>query len=90
LHARFAEDVRTLDPLADVVKHPRPTLLVQGSADTAVTPAVSNRFVQALHQHQMPLQHVMIDDADHAFTQPPQRAQLLDEVTRFAAAHLTA
>ena len=41
LHSQFFDDIATLDPLGDIVVHPRPTLLVQGAADTAVQPGTN-------------------------------------------------
>src|SRR5690606_27088048 len=47
LHPQFFDDMRTLDPVGDCLRHPRPTLLVQGTADKAVPPNVSMTFVDA-------------------------------------------
>lgn len=84
LHSRFFDDARTLDPVSDVAKHARPTLLVQGSADTAVTPEVSGEFVAAMRHADVPCEVVMINEADHGFSMPPWRKLLYDAVLDFA------
>jgi dipeptidyl aminopeptidase/acylaminoacyl peptidase len=80
LNPRLFEDTMSLDPLADLAKRPRPTLIVQGTADTAVTPAVSGEYVDALRQAGIPPQVAMIDGAGHTFNHPDHRRQLYDTV----------
>lgn len=85
LHPRFVDDLRTLDPVGDVVRNPRPTLIVQGDADTAVPPHVSRQYVDALKRAQVPLKVEMIEKADHGFSQPPARRQLAAGVAAWIA-----
>lgn len=81
LHADFFDDLATLDSVGDCVRHPRPTLLVQGDADKAVTPAVSARFVDAMRRAGVPIDHHLLADADHGFSHPTVRAELIDLVS---------
>ncbi len=88
LNPQLFDDVMTLDPLADVVKHPRPTLLIQGSGDKAVTPQVSGRFVAAILQASPPIDVVEVAGADHAFSHPDWRQQLNAAVAPWMAQQL--
>lgn len=81
LHPRFFDDLKSLDPLADVVRNPRPTLVVQGTADTAVPPDVSASYARAVEAAAMPLTVEMVEGADHAFTAPAARCSLVDVTT---------
>lgn len=85
LHPRFVDDLLTLDPLADVTKIPRPTLLIQGTADTAVAPAVSQKYVDAMNKAGVPLEYRAIADADHAFANPLWQQQLITLASDFFA-----
>jgi len=88
LHPRFFEDLRTLNPLDELAKSPRPTLVVQGTGDTAVPPAVSEEYVQALRARSAPLTYHSIDGADHVFSSPTWQKQLFAAVTQWAVATL--
>lgn len=88
LHPRFFDDLKTLDSLADCVRNPRPTLLIQGTDDKAVPPAVSGQFVDAMRRAQVPVETKLIEGADHAFTSPAWRQQLIETVVPWAARHL--
>ena len=77
------DDLDGLDPLADVVVHRRPTLLVQGAADTAVTPQVAQQFIDAMQQADVPLTVEMIEGGDHSFTQPQTRRQMIGTVNNW-------
>ena len=83
LHPKFFEDVTKLSSLTDVVKNPRPTLIVQGSEDTAVPPAVSQHFVDAMKKAQVPCEVKMIAGADHPFAHPSWRHQLNESVVEW-------
>lgn len=78
LHPDFFGDLQTLDPLADVVKHPRPTLLVQGTADEAVTPAVADEFTQAMRKAAVPIDEHLIDGANHGFSKPEHATDVIE------------
>jgi dipeptidyl aminopeptidase/acylaminoacyl peptidase len=80
LHPKFFVDVASLDSVRDVVKNPRPTLLVQGTADTAVPPAVSQQFIDAMKQARVPCDARLIEGADHPFAHPSWRKDLIDTV----------
>jgi len=78
LHPEFFHDVRSLNPVSDVIAHPRPTMLIQGLEDTAVPPAVSQAYVDALQRENIPVEHLLIEGANHGFATPATRARLLD------------
>jgi dienelactone hydrolase len=85
LNPQFTDDVLKFDPLADVIKHPRPTLLVQGTGDTAVAPAVSQRYADAMNKAGVPVTHQLVADADHNFGNPLWQKQLIGHVGDFFA-----
>ena len=80
LHRDFFTDVRTLKPVTDIARTPRPTLIVQGTADTAVPPAVSQIYADAITQAGGRLNYVTIPDADHVFNRPHTRKQAFDAI----------
>jgi dipeptidyl aminopeptidase/acylaminoacyl peptidase len=80
LHPDIFRDVRTLDPLADITRHPQPTLIVQGTGDNAVPPEVSDQYVQALRHIDAPAEYAAIDGADHGFSHPVWRERLFEAV----------
>lgn len=88
LHARFFEDLKTLDPLRDCVKHPRPTLLVQGTGDTVVKPEVSQRYLEALKSASIPADVRLIDGADHGFATPHHRREVVEALVSWLASRL--
>ena len=90
LHSQFFDDIATLDPLGDIVVHPRPTLLVQGAADTAVTPAVSQQYVDAMQQGAVCVTAHHIADADHNFSRPNPQTEMIDTVGRWLGDSLVA
>ncbi|MFW6033318.1 MAG: alpha/beta hydrolase family protein, partial [Phycisphaeraceae bacterium] len=69
LNRRFFEDLSQLDPLADVVRHPRPTLLIQGTQDVHVRPDVSDHFVRVMREAEVELEHRYLEGSDHWVTQ---------------------
>ena len=86
LHSRFFDDLRQLDPIADITRHSaRPTLLVQGTADSAVAPNISDEYVQAMRRVGTPLAVKMVPGADHSFTKPALRQQMIDHVSDWLA-----
>jgi dipeptidyl aminopeptidase/acylaminoacyl peptidase len=88
LHPNIIPDLLTLDSVSDSVKHPRPTLLVQGDKDTSVPPPVSCQYVTAMRQAGVPVEHVTIPNAEHTFSSPSFREQLFKAVSAFLAIHL--
>lgn len=90
LHRDFFNDVRTLDPIGDVTRHARPTLLVQGDGDRAVPPAVSQQFVDALKTANVPTRVVRIDEADHTFSHPDWQHRVISASVDFLATALEA
>ncbi|MBI1336580.1 MAG: alpha/beta fold hydrolase [Phycisphaera sp.] len=88
LHRDFFKDIQTLDPVGDAAKVKIPTLIVQGTADTAVTPAVSEKFHQRMAQAGVPVTYHTIPEADHSFSQITWRTRLLDLVPGWLARQL--
>ncbi len=83
LHPQFFDDLETLDSLADAVKNPRPTLLIHGTADKSVPPAVGQQYAKALQGAGLCLQLEWIDGANHVFSGQPARQKLLSLVAGF-------
>jgi uncharacterized protein len=73
----FFKDLRTFNGPADVIKCKAPTLVVQGTADTSVTPAVSQEYADAMQKAGITTKTVLVPDGDHVFSkQPWQRAMI--------------
>jgi len=89
LHPAFFDDLRTLDPLSDVTHHEGRTLLLQGTADEAVKPDVSQQFVDTLQRASRLVDHRLIRDANHGWATPEHQQRVIDEVTDFFARTLT-
>ncbi len=87
LHPDFFNDVMALDTAHEAAQRVMPTLLIQGTGDTAVTPAVSQAFIDAMVEAgavgDLTPEHVLVPDADHGFSSPAWRRQLTDEVVGF-------
>lgn len=88
LHPRYFEDLQQFDSVADVVRRPRPTLMVLGTADAHVAPQISGQYEQAMREANVPLEVVTIEGADHTFNSPPGRLKMVDAVVSFLAATL--
>jgi dipeptidyl aminopeptidase/acylaminoacyl peptidase len=76
LHARFCDDVATLDPLGDVMKFKGPMLLVQGGQDPAVELPVSDRYAYSRRRARLPVDQRVIDIGNHAFSSAEQQGLL--------------
>ncbi len=83
LHRDFQADLQTLDPLADVVKHPRPSLVVHGTGDTVVPFAVGEEYAQAMQRAKVPVRLHPVPGADHGFNKAEYRAELTTAVCDF-------
>lgn len=83
MHEKFIEDLMTLDCISDVVRNPRPTMLIQGDADTAVPPAVSQQFVDAMKEAGQDVEHVLVPDAGHVFNSPAHRELFVSTAVDF-------
>ena len=88
LHPGIFDDAMQLDAVADVAKNPRPTLLIQGTGDKAVTPQVSQAFVDAMRAAGIDVEHDLIDGADHGFNHAEWRDRLVERVTTWTRSHL--
>ncbi len=88
LHPRLFDDLRTLDPLGDIVTKPRPTLVVQGAEDKAVPPDVSRQYVDRLEAGRIEVKLEMVPEADHGFSRRAARQQLVRLVGDWLAARL--
>lgn len=89
MHKDFLKDLSQFDAVKDVTKRPRPTLLVQGTGDKAVTPAVSQKFVDAMKSASVPVDHHLIQDADHGFSTPATRKELIGVTTEWLVKQLS-
>ncbi len=83
LNPGFFDDLRRFDPVGDCVANPRPTLIVQGSADAAVPPDVAAQFETALRQAGTPVQAESVPEADHNFSRPRTRRHLIQSVANW-------
>lgn len=74
------DDFGSAKPLAEVTRTRAKVLIVRGSADEVVAPTDADRYAQVLTQARVVNRVVTIAGADHDFTQPAQRAELLEIV----------
>lgn len=88
LDERFFEDVATLDPLGACVKHPRPTLIVEGAADDVVPFFVSREYAKAMRARDVPVETQKIEAAGHVFDTPETRGALIETATGFFSREL--
>ena len=89
LHPDFFDDLMQIDAPQEVAQRPVPTLLVQGTADTAVSPDVSQVYDTAIRGAGGELRRLDIAQADHGFSQPAWRARLVPGVVRFLSEQLS-
>jgi dipeptidyl aminopeptidase/acylaminoacyl peptidase len=71
----------TAKPLAEITRTRATVLLVRGAADEVVDPGDADRYAAVLTQARVRHQLVTIAGADHDFTRPAQRAEMLTAVT---------
>jgi acetyl esterase/lipase len=83
LRPRFFDDLYAHNPVSDCVDNPRPTLLVQGSDDQAVPPSVSQAYVDALERADVPYTHHVMQGADHGFSKPAWREELITTLSKW-------
>ena len=77
LHPGFFDDLRQLDPLRSCGRHQTPSLIVQGTGDTIVTPEVSQQYADQLAACGSPIEQQLIEGAGHAYSELPHREELL-------------
>lgn len=68
-------------PLAEISRTRAKVLIVRPAADEVVPPADADRYAAVLTQARVRHELVTIEGADHNFTQPAQRAEMLAAVT---------
>lgn len=90
LHPKFFDDLLSMNPVSDCVDNPRPTLLVQGTEDQAVPPSVSQAYIDAMERAQVPFVHHLMPDADHGFSRPHWRKELVATLSKWFAEGLDA
>jgi alpha/beta superfamily hydrolase len=88
MHSNFFDDLATLEPAADLICKPRPTLIIQGTGDKTVSPDISQEYIDAMKCVDGPLTVKTIEDADHVFNDPIWRDQLASIVGDWATEKL--
>lgn len=68
-------------PLAEISRTRAKVLLVRAGADDVVAPGDADRYAAVLIQARVATRVVTVDGADHNFTAPAQRAEMLAAVT---------
>lgn len=89
MHTGFFDDLATLEPTIDLIRNPRPTLIVQGTGDKTVSPSISQEYIDAMHRINGPLTVKTIEDADHVFNDPIWRDELASIVGDWATEKLS-
>jgi dienelactone hydrolase len=77
-------------PLAEITRTRAQVLLVRPAEDEVVAPSDADRYAAVLTQARVRHQLVTIAGADHNFTRPAERAEMLDAVTTWLRAALAA
>jgi dienelactone hydrolase len=80
----------TAKPLAEITRTRAQVLLVRPAEDEVVAPSDADRYAAVLTQARVRHQLVTIAGADHNFTRPAERAEMLDAVTTWLRAALAA
>jgi dienelactone hydrolase len=80
----------TAKPLAEITRTRAQVLLVRPAEDEVVAPSDADRYAAVLTQARVRHQVVTIAGADHSFTRPAERAEMLDAVTTWLRAALAA
>lgn len=83
LHKDFFKDLQTFNGPADMVKCKAPTLVVQGTADTSVTPAVSQEYTDAMTKAGIENKTVLIDGGDHVFSKQAWQRGMIGAVAEW-------
>jgi len=68
-------------PLAEITRTRAKVLIVRPSADEVVPPGDADRYAAVLTQARVVNRVVTVDGADHSFTDPTRRAEMLAAVT---------
>ncbi len=84
----FFKDLQGFNGPADVAKCKAPTLVVQGTADTSVTPAVSQEYTDSLSKAGITNKTVLVPDGDHVFSKQPWQRAMIAAVVDWLPKHL--
>jgi len=80
IHPSFLDDLRSLDPIHDITRHPCPTLVVHGTGDNIVPRDIVEIFIDAMLKTNVPTTLELIENANHNFTHPNWQRRLIDTV----------
>jgi dipeptidyl aminopeptidase/acylaminoacyl peptidase len=72
-------------PLAEISRTRATVLIVRAEADEVVSPGDADRYAEVLTQARVRHRVVTVAGADHNFTEPAHRAELLGTITSFLA-----
>ena len=75
-------------PLAEITRTRAQVLIVRPAEDEVVAPSDADRYAEVLTQARVRHELVTIAGADHAFTRPAERAEMLGAVTTWLRAAL--
>ncbi|MHC4803714.1 MAG: alpha/beta hydrolase family protein [Planctomycetota bacterium] len=82
----FFDGLEALTPEEDVAAYDRPTLILHGAADSAVPPASSARYRDAILAAGHRVAHMRVAMGDRDLSNETARAACLDQIVRFFAA----
>lgn len=71
----------TLRPMAELSRTRAKVLILSATSDDVVDPLDGERYAAVLRQAGVVNRHLAVDGADHQFTQPGHRAQMVAEAT---------
>ena len=63
----FFDDLRGIRPLEEIARARCPVLVVNGTADTTISPARSREYLDTLLKHGIPAEMFAVEGADHSF-----------------------
>ncbi len=79
----FYEELPKIHPQREILSTQGPVLVVCGSKDKSVSPLRSEEYQEILEDHGIPCERILIEGADHTFTQSAHERMAIEETVRW-------
>ena len=77
----FFDDLKNINPLEEIVHATCPVLIINGTADTSVSPKRSREYYKTLRNNGQNAELMLIDGADHVFTSVAWEHEIIEKVS---------
>ncbi|MFH1009057.1 MAG: alpha/beta fold hydrolase [Candidatus Latescibacterota bacterium] len=84
----FYDELPKIHPQREICATQGPVLIVSGSEDKSVSPLRAVEYQEILLDHDIPCERILIEEADHTFTQSVHESMAIQEAIRFFLATL--